>query len=79
MTSTTETGTGSLTGRPRIDRAIDRICDEGCRAVTRYIARLKNGEDHPHWRHLDIEERRILLRELESVMAVYGGCCRIDS
>ena len=70
---------GSLTGTPCIDRAIDSICEEGCRAVSRYIVRLKNGEDDPHWQDLDEKERAVLLRELESVMAVYGGKCRVDS
>ncbi len=79
MNPTDDTESASLTGHPRIDRVIDRICDEGCRAVTRYIARLKNGEEDPHWQDLDAVERDILLRELESVMAVYGGCCRVDS
>ena len=79
MTAPPDEKSDSLTGTPRVDRAVDSICEEGCRAVTGYIQRLKNGEDDPHWRHLDLEERRILLRELESIMAVYGGCCRIDS
>ena len=69
----------SLTGRPRIDQAIDRICAEGCRAVSAYLLLLARGESHPLWGDLNEEERRILRGELEAIMAVYGDRCDIDS
>ena len=70
--------TDSLTGNTRVDQVVELLCSHGCRAVTLYIQRLEQGEEDTHWAHLDAGERRILLRELTAIMAVYGGKCRVE-
>jgi hypothetical protein len=54
------------------------LCGKGCRQVWHEIHRLENGEDVAETLDLSIEERRIVLRELKAIMAVYAERCSID-
>ncbi len=62
----------------RVDQYVERLCLDGCRAVTRYIAALREGRDLAVFAGLTAAERRLLLAELSSIMAVYGDRCRLD-
>lgn len=64
-----------MTGNPKIDHCIDALCADGCRRVHEYIDALRDGDESPHWAALDADERGLLRRELESIMAVYGDKC----
>lgn len=66
-----------MTGNPKVDRCIDYLCGHGCRAVREHIDALRAGDESPHWCELDDDERVLLCRELESIMAVYGDTCGI--
>ena len=66
-----------MTGNPRIDRCIDLLCSHGCRAVCLYIEALRARAESPHWSELDDDERGLLCRELESIMAVYEDKCSL--
>jgi hypothetical protein len=62
--------------RQRVDHCVELLCDRGCRAVWRDIQCLEAGKILPETAALSEEERRAVLQELKSVMAVYGpdGC-----
>lgn len=64
-----------MTGNPKVDRCIEALCMHGCRAVREYIEALRAGSELSQWAELDFEERQLLCRELESIMAVYGEKC----
>ncbi|MFP5504973.1 MAG: hypothetical protein ACLGH6_02130 [Gammaproteobacteria bacterium] len=66
-----------MTGNPKVDRCIDTLCGHGCRAVRDYIDALRAGADAADWSDLDANERALLCRELESIMAVYGDKCSL--
>lgn len=61
------------TGNPGVDRRVEELCAHGCRAVRDYIQALREGRALPQFEGLDIGERRLLQRELEAIMAVYGA------
>lgn len=66
-----------MTGNPKIDRCIDALCADGCRAVRDYITALHAGRELPQYADLDSTERALLRDELESIMSVYGDNCRV--
>lgn len=51
---------------------IERICALGCQQVNECIDQLKNGRDPQHTRNLTPEDKRRVLTELISIMAVYN-------
>lgn len=61
----------------RVEACLEALCLRGCRSVLRDIERLARGEAFPEVAALDPEERRRLLEELRSIMAVYEGACRM--
>lgn len=56
---------------PKVENAIDAICELGCDVVAAYIISLKRSESRPEYRQLTESERTSLLHELESIMSVY--------
>lgn len=62
--------------RQRVDHCVELLCNRGCKAVWADIQRLEAGKSLPETTALTDEERRVVLQELKSVMAVYGpeGC-----
>ncbi len=66
-----------MTGNERVDRTIDGICHQGCRAVWGFIEALERGELRPEYDHLDAGERALLLAELRDIMQVYGDRCNL--
>lgn len=56
---------------PQVELAIDAVCAQGCELVSAYIVALKAGESRPEYTGLDPAQRADLLRELQSIMAVY--------
>jgi hypothetical protein len=61
------------TGNAHIDERVETLCEHGCGAVREYIEALRAGRELPHFVGLDAVERDVLCRELEAIMAVYGG------
>lgn len=62
---------------PRMDHYVERLCEQGCRAVLGYIEALRAGRDMPEFQGLDRAGRARLQAELENIMAVYEGRCRL--
>jgi len=56
---------------PPVERAIDKICAQGCELVSAYIMALKKSESRPEYARLDKAQRAALLFELQAIMAVY--------
>jgi hypothetical protein len=64
--------------KPILEVRVETICERGCRLVWDAIERLERGEQLPETADLSPSERDWVLAELKSVMAVYGGRCRVD-
>jgi hypothetical protein len=62
----------------RLESRLEALCEKGCRRVRQDIDALDRGEDLPETRGLSAEERRLLLRELKQVMAVYADRCSVS-
>jgi hypothetical protein len=60
-----------------VDSSVENICQKGCRRVREDIAALERGEVIEEVALLDATERARVLAELKSIMAVYGGACRL--
>ncbi len=58
---------------PHLQDYLDRICANGCQAVRVCIRQLEQGETPARTAALSAEERRLLLIELKSIMAVYDA------
>ncbi len=63
---------------PVLEVRVETICERGCRLVWDAIERLDRGEQLSETADLSASERAWVLAELKSVMAVYGGHCRVD-
>jgi hypothetical protein len=57
------------------DECVEALCQDGCDMVNRYISLMRDDQLVPALQHLTDEERMRVLRELESIMAVYGQRC----
>ncbi len=55
------------------DALIESICAAGCIEVTRTIILLEKGEAPTHLEKLNPTEHQTVLKELKSIMDVYGG------
>ncbi len=60
----------------RIQDCIEAICAKGCQAVRDDMVQLERGQRPPEAAELDVDELRMVVRELKSIMAVYGDTCR---
>jgi hypothetical protein len=60
----------------KIDDCIERLCQKGCNAVREDIASLEQGRPLPETEGLSPQEARVVLQELQAIMAVYGDVCR---
>ena len=58
-----------------IDQSIERLCLKGCQSVREDIRLLERGVILPELQNLDELARQRVLRELQSIMAVYGDAC----
>jgi hypothetical protein len=61
----------------RVEARIEAVCQKGCSEVRRDIAALESGVHLPETEDLNEDERRLVLRELKQIMAVYGDACRL--
>jgi hypothetical protein len=61
----------------KIAHCIEALCQKGCKEVSRTILAMERGEPMAEARELNTDERRAVLHELKSIMAVYreGGTC----
>ncbi len=59
-----------------VERCVELLCQQGCARVNEYITALQSGQPVPGVDALDKSGRDALLKELESLMAVYQ--CRCD-
>ena len=60
-----------------IDKRVETLCEQGCRAVLDYIEALQAGQTRPEFADLDGAERDLLRRELQAIMAIYNNRCRL--
>lgn len=58
---------------PVLDARVTRLCELGCARVREVIAALQQGEATPETRDLSPSERRLVLQELQAIMAVYDA------
>ena len=56
---------------PHLQTLVDAICEQGCEQVKHTIARLQQGKRVSQVESLSMAEQQRVLRELESIMAVY--------
>jgi hypothetical protein len=60
-----------------IEECVEALCNEGCNKVYGYIRALEKGEEFPQVAHFSMEDRRMVLTQLVSIMYVYDGrTCR---
>lgn len=64
--------------RQQIDQGIEQLCQKGCQSVREDIRLLERGVILPEIQDLDEMGRRLVLKELRSIMAVYGDVCPAD-
>jgi hypothetical protein len=64
--------------REQIDRAVENLCLKGCASVREDIKLLQRGVVLPEIQDLDEFARRTVLKEIQSIMAVYGDVCPAD-
>jgi hypothetical protein len=60
-----------------IDEILEAVCRRGCRDVREIIARAERGDMPADVASLSEPERRSVLCELKSIMAVYAGVCSV--
>jgi len=55
----------------RLQSIVERLCTDGCQAVTRYIADIEAGRMPQALQTLEPDEQQAVLGEIKSIMAVY--------
>lgn len=63
----------------QIDECIERLCQKGCHSVRQDIQLLERGVVLPELSVLDDLARQAVLKELRSIMAVYGDSCPLPN
>jgi hypothetical protein len=58
-----------------IQACIDAICAKGCGAVREDLLWLERGRNLPEAAGLEEEELQVVIKELKSIMSVYGDTC----
>jgi hypothetical protein len=59
-----------------IQQCVEKLCQQGCERVYEYIDALRSGRQLDETGPLSPGERRQVLAELESIMAVYERSAR---
>ncbi len=62
----------------RVEARVEAVCQKGCRQVRRDIETLLRGGEIAETLGLSPSERKLMLAELEQIMAVYGDTCSVD-
>lgn len=62
----------------KVEKCIEILCEKGCGSVREDIEKLEAGVKLPETDGLSQKEIMTVLKELKSVMAVYGDTCRIN-
>jgi hypothetical protein len=57
---------------------VEELCLKGCQSVRQDIKLLKRGVVLPELEDFDEIGRQAILKELESIMAVYGDACPME-
>ena len=57
----------------KFEQLIESICGNGCIEVNRTIMLLEKGKSPFALEKLNITERQSVLKELKSIMDIYGG------
>jgi hypothetical protein len=60
-----------------IEPYVEAICEKGCRSVREDMRLLSQGVILPELKDLDEMARQLVLKELQSIMAVYGDGCPV--
>jgi hypothetical protein len=55
----------------QLQTIIDSICGQGCQYVRQFIQQLQQGKLDEKTKSLNVQERNLILAELESIMSVY--------
>ena len=56
---------------PKLQHIIEQLCTSGCERVNEIIETLERQDSVEETSQLGIEERKIVLREIKAIMAVY--------
>jgi hypothetical protein len=64
-------------GEHEIQKCVEAICNKGCQHVRNDIDLLEKGEPLPEVQHLSGRDQQSVLKELKSIMSVYGDSCRV--
>ena len=62
----------------KIELCVEILCVQGCGSVRTTISRLESGEVLPETEDLTNDELSKVIKELKSIMAVYGDSCPIS-
>ncbi len=60
-----------------VEQAVEMLCLKGCKALWADIAFMEKGGVLPELANLDEGQRREVLAEIKSIMAVYEGSCSL--
>lgn len=61
-----------------IEQVVEVICEKGCQSVRDDIARLEDGQLLAETAGLTRYQSVLVLKELQSIMSVYGDTCKAD-
>lgn len=60
--------------KPELQTVVEKLCEDGCKAVNQYIDAIEAGDYPSAMRQLNHQECDAILTELKSIMAVYDRC-----
>lgn len=57
--------------KPELQTIVDRLCEDGCKSVNKYIQEIQSGNYPATMQRLNHNDCEDVLLELKSIMAVY--------
>lgn len=64
-------------GKDRVEVCVESICNKGCQSVRSDLEKLEQRKVLPELKGFSEDEIQRVLRELKSIMEVYGDSCRL--
>jgi hypothetical protein len=60
-----------------VDHAVEALCQKGCKALWTDISLMEDGKILRELEGLDKDQRKQVLLEIKTIMAVYEGSCSL--
>jgi hypothetical protein len=66
-----------MVDRLKVELCVESLCQNGCAAVNATITAMQKDLDNISLPGLQMDDKKMVLKELQDIMSVYDGPCEI--